>query len=33
LIADSRLRLLLSALVALTLTVLPLPAWADTVRP
>ena len=32
-IADSRLRLLLSALVALTLTVLPLPAWADTVRP
>jgi rod shape-determining protein MreD len=33
LIADSRTRLLLSALVALTLTVLPLPAWADTVRP
>jgi rod shape-determining protein MreD len=33
LIADSRARLLLSALVALTLTVLPLPAWADTVRP
>ena len=32
-IADSRARLLLSALVALTLTVLPLPAWADTVRP
>jgi rod shape-determining protein MreD len=33
LIADSRARLLLSALVALTLTVLPLPAWADAVRP
>ena len=32
-IADSRARLLLSALVALTLTVLPLPAWADAVRP
>jgi rod shape-determining protein MreD len=33
LIADSRTRLLLSALVALTLTVLPLPAWADPWRP
>lgn len=32
-IPDSRARLLLSALVALTLTVLPLPAWADMVRP
>lgn len=30
---DSRLRMLLTALVALTLTVLPLPAWADVVRP
>jgi len=30
---DSRGRLLLSALVALILTVLPLPAWADPVRP
>ena len=31
--ADSRLRLLLSALVALVLTVAPLPAWLDVVRP
>ncbi|MBV9345706.1 MAG: rod shape-determining protein MreD [Gammaproteobacteria bacterium] len=30
---DSRLRLLLSALVALILTVLPLPVWADVLRP
>jgi rod shape-determining protein MreD len=31
--AGSHLRLLLSALVALILTVLPLPPWADMVRP
>ncbi len=31
--ADSRTRLLLSALVALILTVLPLPRWLDIVRP
>ena len=30
---DSRARLMLSALVALILTVLPLPPWADVVRP
>ncbi len=30
---DSRTRLLLSALVALMLTVLPLPPWLDVVRP
>ena len=30
---DSRARLLLSALVALILTVLPLPPWADVIRP
>ena len=30
---DSRPRLLLSALVALILTVLPLPRWLDVVRP
>jgi rod shape-determining protein MreD len=30
---DSRARLLLSALVALVLSVLPLPPWADMVRP
>jgi rod shape-determining protein MreD len=30
---DSRTRLLLSALVALILTVLPLPHWLDVVRP
>jgi rod shape-determining protein MreD len=30
---DSRARLLLSALVALILTVLPLPPWLDVVRP
>jgi rod shape-determining protein MreD len=30
---DSRARLLLSALVALALTVLPLPPWANMVRP
>lgn len=30
---DSRSRLLLSALVALILTVVPLPAWADVLRP
>jgi rod shape-determining protein MreD len=30
---DSRARLLLSALVALILTVLPLPRWLDVVRP
>ena len=30
---DSRARLLLSALVALILTVLPLPPWSDVVRP
>ena len=31
--ADSRGRMLLSALVALVLTVLPLPWWADMLRP
>jgi rod shape-determining protein MreD len=31
--SESRIRLLLSALVALVLTVLPLPPWADMVRP
>jgi len=31
--ADSRMRLLVSALVALILTVLPLPPWLDVVRP
>jgi rod shape-determining protein MreD len=31
--ADSRGRLLLSALVALILTVLPLPPWLDVLRP
>ena len=31
--ADSRVRLLLAALVALILTVLPLPPWLDVVRP
>jgi rod shape-determining protein MreD len=31
--ADSRARMLLSALIALILTVLPLPSWADMVRP
>jgi rod shape-determining protein MreD len=31
--ADSRTRLLLTALVALILTVLPLPRWLDVVRP
>jgi rod shape-determining protein MreD len=30
---DSRARLLLSALIALILTVVPLPSWADMVRP
>ena len=30
---DSRARLMLSVLVALTLTVLPLPPWLDVVRP
>jgi rod shape-determining protein MreD len=30
---DSRMRLLLSAVVALILTVLPLPRWLDVVRP
>jgi rod shape-determining protein MreD len=30
---DSRARLLLSALVALILTVLPLPPWLDVIRP
>jgi len=30
---DSRGRMLLAALVALVLTVLPLPAWLDVVRP
>jgi len=30
---DSRARMFLSALVALILTALPLPAWADVVRP
>jgi rod shape-determining protein MreD len=30
---DSRPRMLLSALVALILTVLPLPPWADVLRP
>lgn len=30
---DSRPRLLLSALIALILTVLPLPTWLDVVRP
>jgi rod shape-determining protein MreD len=30
---DSRARMLLSALVALILTALPLPAWGDVVRP
>ena len=30
---ESRARMLLSALVALILTVLPLPAWSDVVRP
>jgi rod shape-determining protein MreD len=30
---DSRTRLLLSAVVALVLTVLPLPRWLDVVRP
>ena len=30
---DSRARLMLSVLVALILTVLPLPPWADVVRP
>jgi len=30
---DSRTRLLLSAVVALILTVLPLPRWLDVVRP
>ena len=30
---DSRLRMLFSAFVALVLTVLPLPAWGDMVRP
>jgi rod shape-determining protein MreD len=30
---DSRARLLLSALVALILTVVPLPPWADVLRP
>jgi rod shape-determining protein MreD len=30
---DSRSRLLLGALVALVLTVLPLPAWLDVLRP
>lgn len=30
---DSRARLMLSALVALILTVLPLPPWLDVVRP
>ena len=30
---DSRARLMLSTLVALILTVLPLPPWADVVRP
>ena len=30
---DSRMQLLLSALVALILTVLPLPHWLDVVRP
>jgi len=32
-IRDSRTRLLLSALVALILTVLPLPLWLDVARP
>jgi len=32
-IADSRPRMLLSALVALILTVLPLPRWLDVIRP
>ena len=31
--ADSRMRLLVSALVALILTVLPLPPWLDVLRP
>jgi len=31
--ADSRMRLLVSALVALILTVLPLPPWLDALRP
>ena len=31
--ADSRGRMLLSVLVALVLTVLPLPAWLDVLRP
>ncbi len=31
--ADSRTRLLVSALVALILTVLPLPRWLDVLRP
>jgi rod shape-determining protein MreD len=31
--ADSRTRLLLTALVALIVTVLPLPRWLDVVRP
>ncbi|MBV8147015.1 MAG: rod shape-determining protein MreD [Gammaproteobacteria bacterium] len=31
--ADSRTRLLLAALVALILTVLPLPRWLDVLRP
>ena len=30
---DSRARLILSVLVALILTVLPLPPWLDVVRP
>ena len=32
-IAESRTRLLLSALVALALTALPLPPWLDMARP